>query len=252
MPQSETRIRILKPAERLAEGVQTLPTDLHRFFVIVRRVGRDSGLLLLTIRALRHRSAGKHPMLGTLAWTLRARRTQILRWLDDLAREGLLVYDDTEAENPLILEIAELGPLRSAFDPAATMPTIHHELPTHHFVHVLPRVGRRTFVVYLYLLAQERSLTDAPEPTVEGLVEAAALRNVREGVRELKRLARLKLLAPHPSGVLILRDPPPITRMQRWWLKLRARGLSPHVRSLLWLLPTATVLLGSLLYLLLR
>lgn len=254
MQPNEVRVRIhvLRPDAPPVEGIQTLPTDLRRFFVIVRRVGRDSGLLLLTIRALRQRAPHGQPELTDLLWILGASRRRIRQWLETLSQAGLIVYDTTTTEDLLILEIAEMGPPPVFEERSADNATIHHELPTHLFLHLLPRVGRLSFVYYLYLLAQESTPTTPAGLTVERAVEDLGLASEEHAMRELRKLERKKLVARHDSGVLLLRDPPPLTPFARMLLRLRARGIPPHVKTVLRLLALALLLLGPLVYLFLR
>lgn len=246
------RIRVLRPDAPPLEGIQTIPTDLKRFFVIVRRVGRDSGLLLLTIRALRHRAPQGQPEFTDLLWILGASPRRIRQWLETLSQAGLLVYDTTNARDLLILEIADLGPPPVFEDRGPDNATIHHEIPTHLFLHVLPRVGRLSFIYYLYLLAQEGAPTTPAGLTLEQAIADLALKSEKHAKRELVRLERKKLVAPHPSGVLLLRDPPPLSPIARRLLRLRARGLPPHVKTVLRLLVLAFLLLAPLLYLFFR
>jgi hypothetical protein len=246
------RIRVLRSDRAPIEGIQTLPTDLKRFFVIVRHVGRDSGLLLLTIRALRQRAPKGQPELQDLLWILRTSRRRIERWLEALSHAGLLVYDTTNERDLLVLEIADLGPPPIFEEIDAEHATIHHEIPTHYFLHVLPRVGRLSFLYYLYLLAQESAPTTPASVSLERAAEDLSLKSEQQAAKELARLKRQKLVAPHPSGVLLLRDPPPLTPLARRLLRLRARGLPPHVRTVLRLLVLALLLLVPLLILFLR
>jgi hypothetical protein len=247
-----TQIRVLRPDRPPVEGVQTLPTDLKRFFVIVRRVGRDSGLLLLTIRALRHRAPQGQPEFTDLLWILGTSPRRIRSWLETLSQAGLLVYDTTNARDILILEIADLGPPPVFEERGPDEITLHHEIPTHLFLHVLPRVGRLSFIYYLYLLAQETSPTTPAALTLERAVEDLALKSEKQARKELVRLERKELVAPHPSGVLLLRDPPPLRPFARRLLRLRARGFPPHVKTVLRLLFLAFLLLAPLFYLFFR
>ncbi len=246
------RIRVLRPDAPPLEGIQTLPTDLKRFFIIVRRVGRDSGLLLLTIRALRHRAPQGQPELADLLWILGASRRRIRQWLETLSQAGLLVYDTTGSEDLLILEIADLGPPPVFEERAPENATVHHEIPTHLFLHVLPRVGRLSFLYYLYLLAQENAPTTPADLSVERAIADLGFVSEKHAIRELRKLERRKLVAPHPSGVLLLRDPPPLTPLARMLLRLRARGIPPHVKTVLRLFAIALVLFGTLAFLILR
>jgi hypothetical protein len=250
-PDLRVRIRVLRPDAPPVEGIQTLPTDLKRFFVIVRRVGRDSGLLLLTIRALRQRAPQGQPELMDLLWILGASRRRIRQWLETLSQAGLLVYDTT-TDDLLILEIADLGPPPVFEERGPENTTVHHEIPTHLFLHVLPRVGRLSFLYYLYLLAQESAPTTPANLTIERAIEDLGFTSEKHALLELRNLERRKLVAAHPSGVLLLRDPPPLTPLARMLLRLRARGIPPHVRTVLLLLLLAVLLLGPLAYLIFR
>lgn len=248
--ETRLRIRIVKPEAAPLEGVQTVPTDLRRFFVVVRRVGRDSGLLLLTIRALRQRAPHGQPAFEDLLWTLGASPRAVRRWLETLSQAGLLVYDTTAPTDILVLELADLGPEPVFSERGADDITLHHDLPTHYFLHVLPRVGRLSFVYYLYLLAQERAPTTEAGLALDHAAATLGLKNEKHAARELRRLERHKLVATHPTGVLLLRDPPPLAPFARMLLRLRARGLPPHLKSLMRLLLVAALLLAALVYLL--
>jgi len=245
---ARVRIRVLKPEMPPLDGVQTLPTDLRRFFVIVRRVGPDTGLLLLTIRALRHRATKGEPDFRDLLWILGASPRRIRAWVERLSQAGLLVYDTTDAKDLLVLEIVDLGPPPVFGDTDVDAVTLHHDLPTHFFLHLLPRIGRTSFLYYLYLLAQESSTT-APGLMLSRAAADLGLPSEKHAIRELRRLERKKLVTSHPSGVLVLREPPPLTPFSRALLRLRARGIPPHVKTVMRLLLLAVLLLAPLFYL---
>lgn len=231
----QTRIHIVTPRALLGEGISVLPTDLGAFFVLVGRVGRDPGLLLLTLRALRQRALFASLKLGDLGWILRARPRRISRWLDRLSDEGILVYQlgggyDFDA---LLVEIVADTP-----DPAAwpiegdVFPSTGHELPTHWFVQVLPRIGRVSFLAYLWLLGREARGVGNTAVLPERLALDLKLLGPAHARFHLGRLQRHGLLKAHPSGRgLVLLDPLPLTYAQRLGLKLRELRLLPATGS---------------------
>ncbi len=250
----ETRLHFLVPRYMPPEGVSVLPIDLTAFFVTVRRVGRNPGLLLLTMRALRQRTGFSSVRIGDLSWILRTTGFTVGRWLEQLSRHGLVVYDLTggSARDAVVVEIVTESPDLSAGTgtPAASGPA-HHELPTHWFVHVLPRVGRTTFLVYLRLLAFEGTADGRPVLVVEHLASDLGLLGTMHARLHLRRLRRHRLLREGRDGGLVVLDPPPLGLVARVFLRLRAASLVP--RSVGWrlvLLLAVLVPLAVLAYLL--
>jgi hypothetical protein len=221
MPQRDrVTIRILQQHATPPDGMTTVRADLGEFFDHVRRIGRDPALLLLTIRALRQRGGGRL-QLSDLTWMLGARPARLRTWLDQLARAGTLVYDgtngsiDVELPEPDVLTWTDVHP---------PLLPVRHELPTYWFLHVLPRVGRTGFIVYLYLL--HRDGTTAPAAlTFSALQRDAALLTVVHARWQLRRLRRFGLLTVDAEhDVLVVSDPPPLTPNARRWLRRRRRG----------------------------
>lgn len=221
----DTRLRFLTPRAPMPEGVSVVPVDLAAFFVLVERLGRDEALLLLTVKALRQRTGVLALRMNDLAWMLRSTNRRITRWLDRLVRDGAVVYhiEDLWGIDTVMVELIvppfEHSPVTSARYEGAK----HHELPTHWFVQVLPRVGRTTFVVYLYLLARETQRDDDAGFRMQEVVRRAKLWTRLHAGLHLRRLRKHALITRHPSGSgFVLSDPPPPTRWQRLLLRYRA------------------------------
>jgi hypothetical protein len=147
-----------------------------------------------------------------------------------------------------ILEEPKLpDPPRNDFDPIA--PRREHALPTHWFLHALPRLGRTTFLVYLYLLRSEAADVAAVHPV--RLAEVLKLRSARHSLWHFRRLRRHGFLRRHrhARGLTIL-DPPPPTRRQRVVVRLVTLGLWPRLRgeALLYLV-LLLLLLGTMYFL---
>ena len=221
--QDETRLRFLTPHAEPPEGLSVVAVDLTAFFAIVARIGRDEALLLLVVRALRQRTGLLALKVHDLAWMLRVSNRRVIRWLDRLTRERLVVYhvEDFWGVDTVIVEIAEQDTSAQLF-----APRVRHDLPSHWFVQVLPLVGRTTFTVYLFCHFSEQK--DA-EVHIDHLVETVRLRGRWHARIHLLRLHRASLLLrdPRDRSVLIVSDPPPPTRLAR--LRLRFRAI-PHLR----------------------
>jgi len=203
--------------------------DLPGFFVTLRRVGRDPALLLLTLRALRQRGALEALRLSDLTWVLRATRGEVLGWLDRLSRERLVVYDRREARDGFVVEIASEPPDPAAWPvDAPSGPLPPHELPTHWFVQVLPRLGRATFVVYLSLLSLEGAPQESTTVLAGRVANSVGLAWSIAVHYHLGRLQRFGLVRRTRSGrgVIVL-DPPPLTRWARLRLQLLRWGFLP-------------------------
>jgi len=235
------RVRILAPHEAPVEGISTISVDLGGFFVIVGRVGRDEALLLLVIRALRHRATDRGLRLHDLAWVLRATEGGVHRWLDHLTHHGLVVYDEKEAGD------AETMTIEVAADDVRGWVPRMHDLPSHWFAQTLPLVGRTTFTVFLFLLSR-----DAHEglARIDDIVRHVRLPNARHAHRHLKRLRAHAILAPHPTnGTLTVKDPPPLTMCQRVRLRVLALPFFHSARAEIIRLALGVVLLVLLLLL---
>ncbi len=214
--QDTTRIRFLVPRAEPPEGLATVTADLTAFFVVVGSVGRDEALLLLLVRALRQRTGLLAFRVNDLAWMLRVTNRQVIRSLDRLVRQRLVVYhvEDFWGVDTVIVEI--VGGISAAH---SFERTVHAALPTHWFVQVLPIVGRTTFTVFLYFLWCE---PHRPETHVDHLVEMAALRGRLHAAWHLRRLHRHGLLIAGANGGFTVRDPDPPTRFQRVQLRFLA------------------------------
>lgn len=213
-----------------------MKADLTAFFIVVGRVGRDEALLLLLTRALRQRTGLLALRVNDLAWMLRVSNRRVIRWLDRLVRERLVVYhvEDLWGVDTVIVEIVGGPVVPSSFER-----TIHSDLPTHWFVQVLPIVGRTTFTVFLYFLFLEPQRN---ETHIDHLVETVALRGRVHAHWHLARLRAHGLLMPSASGGFVVRDPEPPTRLQR--LQLRFLAVPTLRRSLVPLAILALVMLA--------
>lgn len=202
---------------------------LPDFFVTVRRVGPNPGLLLLTLRALRQRSGSETLRLSDLTWILLASGGEILGWLDRLSQARLVVYDLRDRDDPLVIEIVSEPPDPGSWPvDGSAVPMPPHALPTHWFVQVLPRVGRTSFLVYLYLLGREGAPREPASATVGRIASAVGLRREYMVYLHLGRLQRYGLLRRTRSGRgLIILDPPPLTRWGRLRLQLLRWGFLP-------------------------
>jgi len=236
-------VRLLRQRATPADGVTTVRVDLAAFFAMVAQVGRDPALLLLTIRALRQR--GGHRMrLDDLTWIMRAGARDVRRWLDRLAAGGHLVYDATDGT--VDIELPEPTPPTWTDLNPPHIP-LRYELPTHWFIHVLPRLGRATFVTYLYLL--RRDGLSAPATLVHALLaKDAAVGTTLHARWHLRRLRRYGLVAPdRATGALVVLDPPPLTPAARRWLRRQRMTGVTLQRLLLVLVAVAAALLAALL-----
>lgn len=247
-----TPVFVLAPRSEPAPGTPHVVVDLVAFFAMLARVGNDPALLLLTIRALRVRLS---MLLGVqnLAWILRARPRQVVAWLDRLSAARLVVYDLSSplGRDAFLVEFLEEPKLpeqpHTEFDPIT--PRREHALPTHWFLHALPRLGRTTFLVYLYLLRSEAADAAAVHPV--RLADDLGLRSARHSLWHFRRLRRHGFVRGHrhSRGLTIL-DPPPPTRWQRVVLRLVTLGLWPRLRGEVLLYLTLLLLLLGTLYIL--
>ena len=210
---AEPRLRFLAPHAAAPEGLSVIEVDLAAFFVIVAEVGRDEALLLLLIRALRQRTGSFALRVHDLAWMLRARQRRVTSWLDRLTRDGRVVYQFEELWGVPTVTV-EIHP-----DSAASPYVVHrHTLPTSWFF-TLPLLGRKTFACFLFLLSRESH---------EGLVRshdlarAVRLRGPLHASWHLRKLHRHGILVRPATGGVLLRDPPTLTRLQRFRLRFLA------------------------------
>jgi hypothetical protein len=243
MPERPSRIRIARASTEAPIGLSTLTVDLGTFLATAREIGFDPGLLLLTMRALALRSGGAVP-LQEVGWVLGAQTPEILRWLVALEGSGLCVWQAHGAT--VSLEIASTETERTLFGPDDA-PGVLHRIPTHWFVRMLPLVGRRAFLTYLYLRSRER-LAGLTAPLTIGMIARSSGQSPREAERSLRVLQRRGLSASAGGhGRFILTDPPPLSAVERTYLRWLASGAIPptragRVRLLLWfVLPLALV-----------
>ncbi len=212
----------LRPEKPL--GLPALSVDLGSFLATAREVGTDAALLLLTARALSLRRRGP-VALAELRWVLRATRRTIRRWLDALERSGLAVWHDDGGM--LRLDVASTETEHTLFSPDDA-PGVVHRLPTYWFVRTLPLVGRRAFLVYLYLRSRERAAGLTAPVTLGMVARSCALRSARVAGRALRRLRRAGLVTVAGGhGRFMLTDPPPLTRLERMVLSWKASGVFP-------------------------
>lgn len=210
-----TLLRVLQQRGTPPDGVTTVQVDLAAFVDSITEVGRDPALLLLTIRALRQRS-GATLRLDDLVWVMGARSRRIRTWLDRLAAEGKLVYDVTDGI--IEIELPELTPPTWTDVQPPHVP-LRFELPTHWFIHVLPRLGRATFITYLYLLRRD-GLTAPATMELASLALDTRLRTTVHARWHLWRLRRFGLVAlDQKTETLVVMDPPPLTPAGRRWLR---------------------------------
>jgi len=220
MPQLDSiALRILRQRGTPPDGITVLHADLGAFVADIARIGRDPALLLLTIRALRQRSSGR-VFMDDLVWILRASRRRIREWLEHLSAAGVLVYDATNGT--LDVELPELSP-PTWTEVHPPQLSIRHDLPTHWFIHVLPRIGRGAFIAYLYLL--HRDGTSAPATLeIPMLARETRLRTILHARWALWRLRRAGLVAlAAAQETLVVTDPPPLTSAERRALRRRRK-----------------------------
>ena len=245
MTERPTRIRIAPAATEAPIGLSTLTVDLGAFLATAREIGFDPGLLLLTTRALGVRSGGSMA-LKDLRWVLGAEIGEILRWLTALEGSGLCVWQANGTT--VTLEIASTETERTLFGPDDA-PGVLHRLPTHWFVRMLPLVGRRAFLTYLYLRSRER-LSGLTAPLTIGMIARSSGQSPREAERSLRRLQRRGLSASAGGhGRFVLTDPPPLSAFERTYLRWLSAGAIPptrggRIRLLVWcVVPVAALAL---------
>lgn len=248
MPQRDRiAIRILRQRGTPQDGVTTLRVDLADFFRAVARVGRDPALLLLTLRALRQRSGGGGVRLHDLRWIMGASPRRLRGWLDQLVAAECLVYDATNGS--MDVELPEpTGPAWTDLQPPHI--ALRHELPTHWFVLVLPRLGRAAFVAYLYLLSRD-GIRAPSTLALAALARDAAFRTQLHARWHLRRLRTSGLIVPDvATHALVILDPPPLTPAGRRWLRRRRMGES--VPRWMWLALAVVLLVALVLFALSR
>jgi hypothetical protein len=214
-----TRLFFLGPRKAPAEELSTVPVDFAHLFSLIPRVGRNAAVLYVAIRAMRQRAGVTSFAIDDLAWMLRARPIRIRLWMQRLAREGLLVYQMTNGSfsDVLLLEVAARP------DAGRT-----HDLPTHWVPHVLPRLNRTGFLVYLWVRSHEWG-GHVAEVREERLATDLALHPLR---------ARFHLWRLRHAGLVVwsrkrrefaVRDPAPLSIPQQAALRLRELRVIPWV-----------------------
>lgn len=209
----ETDLIFRHPRGEPPEGVVVVRVDLKHLFQLTQKVGPDEALLLVVIKALRTRYGPFRLRMYDLAWRMGVGNRRVNRWLDHLVKHGLVVYtlQDLFEKDTVEVEIVS-RPTAAMFDYAS-----RHELPTHWMEHALPLLGRRTFLVLLFLLSSE----EIASFHIDRLVAAARLRGRWHATLHLRRLRRHGILRPTREGSLVITDPPPPSRSQQLRLRFR-------------------------------
>ncbi len=232
MPPPE-RLHLIHPAREAAFGLSLLGVDLGAFFVVVREVGPDPALVLLTARALSLRQGGAITFRD-LGWILGMRRGGVLSALRRLSDAGAIVWHDEAGRGVLAVEVVrELPGERPLFGPEDTPPFSTHALPTHWFVQVLPLMsgpaggGRSAFLAYLYLRSRERRDGLTSPVLISALVRSCHLQWKWKARYALWRLQRRSLVAPVERYQYAVIDPRPPSGCERRYLRLLELGLVP-------------------------
>jgi len=219
MPDSPdaTRVYFLGPRSAPTEALSTVSVDLQHLFSLIPIVGRNAAVLYVTMRALRQRAGVTSFKIVDLVWILRARPWRIRLWMQRLARADLVVYHLANGwfADVLILEVAPRPPMGR-----------EHELPTHWFVHVLPRLQRTRFLVYLVVRSAEWG----------GAVAELREERVAAAIRIHRLRARFHLWRLHHAGLVVrdrktgehvVRDPAPLSLPQQVRIRLRELRVIP-------------------------
>ena len=209
----ETDLIFRHPRAEPPEGVVVVRVDLKQLFQIAHMVGADEALLLVVIKALRTRYGPFRLRVYDLAWRMGVGNRRVNRWLNRLVKHGLVVYtvQDLFEKDTVEVEIVS-RPTAAMFDYAS-----RHEVPTHWMEHALPLLGRRTFLVLLFLLSSE----EIAAFHIDRLVEATRLRGRWHATLHLRRLRRHGILRPTEDDALLVMDPRPPSRMQQLRLRFR-------------------------------
>jgi hypothetical protein len=210
----ETDLIFRHPRAEPPEGIVVVRVDLHALFALAKKVGPDEALLLLVIKALRTRYGPFRLRMYDLAWRMRVGNRRVNRWLDQLVRHGLIVYTLQDLFEKDTVEVEIVGAKGTSLFDYHT----RHDLPTHWIEHALPLLGRRTFLVLLFLLSTE----DVAAFYLDRLVDAARLRGRWHAALHLRRLRRYGILkAGDDENTVHLADPPPPSRVQQLVLRFR-------------------------------
>jgi hypothetical protein len=221
------RVQLVHPVREPSLGLSLLGIDLGAFFLVVRDIGADPAMVLLTSRALALRRGGA-VTFRDLGWVLGMRRGGVLRALRRLSDAGAIVWHEEAGRGVVAVElVGELPGERPIFGPDDAPPFTTHALPTHWFVQALPLLGRRAFLAYLYLRSRERRDGLTPPILVSAVVRSCRLRWVWQARLILWQLRRRALIAPIGGSRFAVLDPRPPSRAERRLLRLFELGLLP-------------------------
>ena len=221
------RLKLVRPTREAPLGLSLLGVDLGAFFWAVRDIGADPALVLLAARAFALRRGGA-VSFHDLGWVLGLRRSGVLRALRRLSETGAIVWHDEAGQGVIAIEVVpELPGERALFGPDDVPPFSAHALPTHWFVQVVPLLGRRAFLGYLYLRSRERRDGLTPPILVSALVRACRLRWVWQARLLLWKLRRRALVVPVGGWQFAVLDPRPPSAAERQFLRLLELGLLP-------------------------
>ncbi len=130
-------------------------------------------------------------------------------------------------EKSLVVEIVRTETDRPLFSPEDRLGAVH-VIPTAWFLRTLPLVGRRAFLVYLFLRSHDRGSSITEPVTLRDIARVAGIRSSFGLWRELRRLERARIVTPSGKyGRFVVTDPPLLTRFQRRYLALLASGSIP-------------------------
>lgn len=226
--QDTTRLQFPVPGREPPEGLLVMKVDIARFFQLIAEIGRKEALLLLVIRAFRIRENMLDVNVQDVAVAMRMSNRGIIRLLDRLERQRLIVY--TVKPLPLVKTRIDRAKVEFVGRPASELFNFHvkQEIPTHLIETFLPLKGIVAFLVFLYLVWCE---IERPYLDVDHLVSTVQLRGRLHAVWHLRHLRRIGLLVRDPEGGgFIVCDPAPPTKLER----LRLRFLTiPHLRRAL-------------------
>jgi hypothetical protein len=237
--QDDTRLQFPSPHGEPPEGLIVITTDLGSFFALVERIGRNEALLMLLVKALRARNGLLELRVNDLAWMMRTSNRKIIRWLDRLVRQEIVVYTVHDFWGVDVVKVEIVQITASSFERR-----VRQELPTHWFPTYLPLYGRITFTVMLYFLWCE---IDRAMTHVDHLTASVQLRGRLHAVWHLRKLQTRGVLVLGPDGTLVLRDPPPPSDVERLLLRFLAiPGLRRSLAHIGWLLLALLAMAGGL------
>ncbi|HKO58904.1 MAG TPA: hypothetical protein VJ276_23760 [Thermoanaerobaculia bacterium] len=237
--QDTTRLQFPIPGREPPEGLLVMKVDLGRFFQLIGEIGRKEALLLLVIRAFRIRENMLDVNVQDVAVAMRMSNRGIIRLLDRLERQRLIVY--TVKPLPLVKTRIDRAKVEFVGRPASELFNFHvkQEIPTHLIETFLPLKGIVAFLVFLYLVWCE---IERPYLDMDHLVTTVQLRGRLHAIWHLQRLQRDGVLGRDvESGGLLVRDPAPPSKLER--LRLRYLAIPHFRRSLVHLALLALVVL---------